>query len=130
VPVLPSEGSHQLLVLYGFRIGKLLLDFAGALQRVSEPAAETQASVLAGLEYFWRKRSTRPAVSTSFCLPVKNGWHCAQMSVWISAWVERVWYVFPHAQRTVAVAYVGWISGFISGSKGNCWIALKYNELA
>jgi hypothetical protein len=31
VPVLPSEGSHELLVLYGFRIGKLLLDFAGAL---------------------------------------------------------------------------------------------------
>ena len=28
-----------------------------------------------GVWYFWRKRSTRPAVSTRRCLPVKNGWH-------------------------------------------------------
>ena len=38
-----------------------------------------------------RKRSTRPAVSTSFCLPVKNGWHCAQISTTMSPLlVERV----------------------------------------
>jgi hypothetical protein len=38
------------------------------------------------------------------------------MSVWISACVERVWKVFPQAQVTVAVAYVGWISGFMIAS--------------
>jgi len=32
------------------------------------------------LEYFFWKRSTRPAVSTSFCLPVKNGWQFEQIS--------------------------------------------------
>jgi hypothetical protein len=33
--------------------------------------------------------------------------------VWISACVERVWNVFPHAQMTVAVAYTGWMSAFM-----------------
>jgi hypothetical protein len=32
------------------------------------------------LPYFLWKRSTRPAVSTSFCLPVKNGWQFEQIS--------------------------------------------------
>src|SRR5580698_2398447 len=32
------------------------------------------------LAYFRRKRSTRPAVSTRRCLPVKNGWHTEQIS--------------------------------------------------
>ena len=30
--------------------------------------------------YFFWKRSTRPAVSTNFCLPVKNGWQLEQIS--------------------------------------------------
>src|SRR5262245_2935115 len=30
--------------------------------------------------YFFVKRSTRPAVSISFCLPVKNGWQLEQIS--------------------------------------------------
>src|SRR5262249_49592581 len=34
--------------------------------------------------YLRRKRSTRPAVSTSFCLPVKNGWQLEQISTLIS----------------------------------------------
>ena len=42
--------------------------------------------------YFFWKRSTRPAVSISFCLPVKNGWHCEQISTRINSplLVERV----------------------------------------
>jgi hypothetical protein len=32
------------------------------------------------LPYFFWNRSTRPAVSTSFCLPVKNGWQFEQIS--------------------------------------------------
>jgi hypothetical protein len=32
------------------------------------------------LPYFLWKRSTRPAVSISFCLPVKNGWQLEQIS--------------------------------------------------
>ncbi len=41
--------------------------------------------------YLRRKRSTRPAVSIIFCLPVKNGWQLEQISMWMSPlWVERV----------------------------------------
>jgi hypothetical protein len=79
------------------------LDFLSPRQRLGEAVAEAQLC----LPYFVRKRSTRPAVSISFCFPVKNGWQTLQMSVWISAWVDRVWNVLPQAQRTVAVAYVG-----------------------
>jgi hypothetical protein len=46
------------------------------------------------------KRSTRPAVSTNFCLPVKNGWHWLQMSTLIFACVLRVVNVLPQAQWT------------------------------
>jgi hypothetical protein len=99
--VLPSERRHQLGVADGLGIEKVALDRFGAQQRVGEPVADAQA---VAFPYFWRKRSTRPAVSMSFCLPVKNGWQAAQMSVWISAMVERVWNVLPQAQLTVAVA--------------------------
>jgi hypothetical protein len=53
--------------------------------------------------YFFVKRSTRPAVSISFCLPVKNGWQFEQISTRsISPFtVDRVGNVFPHAQWTV-----------------------------
>ena len=46
-------------------------DLTSAVKRFGESIAETQLS----FPYFWRKRSTRPAVSISFCFPVKNGWH-------------------------------------------------------
>src|SRR5262249_27038481 len=53
------------------------------------------------LAYLRRKRSTRPAVSTSFCLPVKKGWQWYQLSTWMSPlWVELVVKVLPHAQCT------------------------------
>ena len=53
--------------------------------------------------YFLVKRSTRPAVSTSFCLPVKNGWQFEQISTRSMSplMVERVWNVWPQAQCTV-----------------------------
>jgi hypothetical protein len=53
--------------------------------------------------YFFVKRSTRPAVSISFCLPVKNGWQFEQISVRIELplIVERVSNVLPQAQCTV-----------------------------
>src|SRR3954451_17571094 len=51
--------------------------------------------------YLRLKRSTRPAVSTSFCLPVKNGWQFEQISRPMSPlWVERVVNTLPHAQCT------------------------------
>ena len=58
--------------------------------------------VPAPVPYFWRKRSTRPAVSISFCLPVKYGWQRAQISTLIAGTVERVTKVLPHAHCTVA----------------------------
>ena len=46
---------------------------------------------------FWN-RSTRPAVSTNFCVPVKNGWHFEQMPMRMSLRVDRVLMMLPHAQ--------------------------------
>lgn len=57
------------------------------------------------LESRARKRSTRPAVSTSFCFPVKRGWQLEQISTLISDWVDPVSQVFPHTQVTLAL---GW----------------------
>src|SRR3954452_21717540 len=48
--------------------------------------------------YFLLKRSMRPAVSISFCLPVKNGWQLEQMSIPKSPRVEKVSCTIPHAQ--------------------------------
>jgi hypothetical protein len=50
----------------GIRRRQLSLDFRDAGERVLEATANTQLV----FPYFWRKRSTRPAVSTSFCFPV------------------------------------------------------------
>lgn len=51
---------------------------------------------------FLLKRSTRPSVSISFCLPVKKGWQLEQISTRISPlWEDRVWKVDPHAQMTL-----------------------------
>jgi len=63
-------------------------------------AAEDFAAASA---YFLVKRSTRPAVSTSFCLPVKNGWQLEQISTRSMSplMVERVGNVWPQAQCTV-----------------------------
>src|SRR5882762_11655476 len=60
------------------------------------------------LPYLRRKRSTRPAVSISFCLPVKNGWHAAQISTEISLFcVDRVTNWLPQAQCTRLSLYTG-----------------------
>ena len=87
----------------GGRFGQQPLDFLRARERLGETLAETQAV----FPYFWRKRSTRPAVSMSFCFPVKKGWQTLQMSTWISARVDRVSNVLPQAHLTVVVAYIG-----------------------
>src|SRR5271165_2520925 len=58
---------------------------------VSLAAAAASALPASLLAYLRRKRSTRPAVSSSFCLPVKNGWQAEQISTLMSPlWVERV----------------------------------------
>src|SRR5438067_10866743 len=49
-----------------------------------------------------RNRSTCPPVSTMRCVPVKNGWHTEQISVFSSLRVDPVVNVFPHAQVTTA----------------------------
>jgi hypothetical protein len=52
--------------------------------------------------YFFRNRSTRPSVSTIFCVPVKNGWQAAQISTRMSFTVDRVLSTLPHAHEIVA----------------------------
>ena len=107
--MLPPERCEEPCIANGFRVDQFALDLRRAADRVGESIADAQVV----FPYFCRKRSTRPAVSMSFCLPVKNGWQTLQMSVWISAIVDRVWNVLPHAHFTVAVAYSGWISAFM-----------------
>src|SRR2546430_3751010 len=65
-------------------------------------AASTLAAASA---YFLVKRSTRPAVSISFCLPVKKGWQLEQISTFSLSplMVERVVKLWPQAQCTVTV---------------------------
>jgi hypothetical protein len=111
--MLPAQCGQALRVFDGLGVGQFALDRRGAFYGRGKAIAEAQLSCL---RYFCRNRSTRPAVSTSFCLPVKNGWQLEQMSVWISGCVDRVWNVFPHAHRTVVVAYTGWISDFMGGT--------------
>ena len=65
------------------------------------------------IPYFRLNLSTRPAVSTSFCLPVKNGWHWEQISTSISFEVDLVTISFPHAHRIVVSSYLGCIPFFI-----------------
>jgi len=57
------------------------------------------------LPYFFSNFSIRPAVSISFCFPVKNGWQLAQMATLISSVTDFVSKVFPQAHFTVAVTY-------------------------
>lgn len=54
-------------VFYRARIRERRFDFSRPCERFCESIVETQLSFLS---YFWRKRSTRPAVSISFCFPV------------------------------------------------------------
>src|SRR5260370_31234503 len=78
--------------------------------------------------YLRRKRSTRPAVSTSFCLPVKNGWQFEQISrLMAPLWVDRVVNAFPHAQCTRTSSYLGWIAAFIASDtfRGKALFYLK-----
>ena len=72
------------------------------------PGCYFAAGVSPALAYLRRKRSTRPAVSTRRCLPVKNGWQLEQISKLIRPlWVERVSKVFPHEQWTCTASYLG-----------------------
>jgi hypothetical protein len=61
------------------------------------------AAFAAASAYFFVNRSTRPAVSISFCLPVKNGWQFEQISTRnVSPFmVDRVGNELPHAQCTL-----------------------------
>jgi len=65
--VFPSERGPGLSIAHRLRVEQESLNLRGPDERVGETIAETQVVFF---PYFWRNRSTRPAVSTSFCLPV------------------------------------------------------------
>jgi hypothetical protein len=85
------------------------------LTKFQHPASITQCVTVSSYHLFWfwnfsyflRKRSMRPAVSISFCLPVKNGWHFEQISTRMSALVEPASNALPHAHLMIASAYSG-----------------------
>ena len=62
----PSEFGEPARVTCRGRVRQFALDLLVPRERLREKIAEAQFS----LPYFWRKRSTRPAVSINFCLPV------------------------------------------------------------
>ena len=64
--MLPAEIGEPGGVMRHRRARQLALDLLEPRERLREEVAEAQLS----LPYFWRKRSTRPAVSMSFCFPV------------------------------------------------------------
>jgi hypothetical protein len=64
--VLASQNSQTAGIARDLRARQLALNLIEPRERLREQVAETQLS----LPYFWRNRSTRPAVSTNFCLPV------------------------------------------------------------
>ena len=57
--------------------------------------------------------SIRPAVSISFCLPVKKGWQAEQISTLISVMTEPRSTSFPQAHNAFMWLYFGCISFFI-----------------
>lgn len=58
-------------------------------------------------EYFFINFSTRPAESTIFCFPVKNGWQFEQRSTEIFSTVDLVSIVLPQAQVMIHFTYFG-----------------------
>src|SRR6201993_193096 len=92
------DGTHQ-----SVRLLDKLFQFVG---RGGGDYFFAASALAAASAYFFVKRSTRPAVSISFCLPVKNGWQLEQISTRrVSPLiVERVGNVCPQAQCTVT----GW----------------------
>ena len=84
---------------------------AAAFLRAARTAASSCFFLAAAAR--WLNLSTRPAVSISFCCPVKSGWQAAQISTPISGRVEPVVKVLPQAQCTRASGYhLGWIFSF------------------
>jgi hypothetical protein len=75
--MLPAQLGQLLCVPECFRCRQRALDFLSPRERLGEAVAKAQLC----FPYLVRKRSTRPAVSTSFCFPVKKGWQTLQMSV-------------------------------------------------
>ena len=68
--VLATEGRPELCVAEGPGVAQFLLNGGGPFDRRRETCADAQVVFFPPTAYFCRKRSTRPAVSTSFCLPV------------------------------------------------------------
>ena len=89
-----NQGFHGFMGLdarndYAVFAGLPEAAFAGAFFRLATVCAPN----------FFVNRSTRPSVSISFCLPVKNGWQLEQISRCSSFLVDRVFQVAPQAHR-------------------------------
>src|SRR5258708_3449467 len=107
------EGGPDKLAADGFQaefgMGVLVDGMMGAVEGGGYAKKEYYffaAAVLAAASaYFLVKRSTRPAVSINFCLPVKKGWQFEQISTRSVSplMVERVVKLWPQAQCTVTV---------------------------
>ena len=66
-----------------------------------------------GVPYFFRNTSTRPAVSTIVCRPVKNGWQLAHTVTRILGTVERACTVALQVHVISVSMDAGWCEFFI-----------------
>jgi hypothetical protein len=73
-----AQFSQPLGVAMDARVEQLAFNVGRATEGVDEALAQAQTAAFR--LNFWLNRSTRPAVSRSFCLPVKNGWQLEQTS--------------------------------------------------
>jgi hypothetical protein len=96
---------QQSSIVYEFGAGASAVVAAGASTVVAAGASAVTSTVF--FPYFLLNRSTRPAESRSFWRPVKNGWHCEQISTLILPTVERVSNWFPQIHVTTDFLYSG-----------------------
>ena len=66
-----------------------------------------------GVPYFFQNTSTRPAVSTIVCRPVKNGWQLEHTVTRMLGTVERVCTVAPQVHVISVSMDAGWCEFFI-----------------
>lgn len=102
------SSTLSLLSSLGFALGLLSGLELGSLRSLSGLLLGLSLGDMSAAEpNLSAKRWTRPPVSMSFWVPVKNGWHLLQMSIFSSLLVERVVKTLPQVHLTVHSTYSG-----------------------
>lgn len=94
--------QHNAEILLGYVLGKKWSE----LYLLDEEIPEESLNLF---KIYVKKRCMNMpvAVSTSFCLPVKKGWHFEHISILMFCFVDLVWITSPQAQVIVVSLYSG-----------------------